>query len=609
MNLDKRSYLAIVVFSIVYFGYNYYLQTKYPHMGVPQEILNKGRENALETQASVPATSSNSDSPGLTESQQAQQAQMNADSDLADSSSIQASEQTKVIRLPQSELTFENDVASFTLDQDTGGFSSIYLKNYTVSLENIAQVNLVNEALIIQPLTNNEPSPAQSFNAARQGNTVTFERLSGDFKVTHSYTFSESGYGVDFSASFENISSEPRNLKANLLLSDSMPDIKSDGGFLPGIPTGRPALVSSVDDTSNHHDAISYCEDEEEKGAIESSQASNIYVLGLDRHYFVKAFVADGQKFSYALSKTERSANQSCLYNATLGQDFGRVSPGATVNINLKTFFGPKDLSVLKAFDKKLVDTVNLGWFGFISEPLLIGIKWFYGLTGNYGVAIILLTIVIKILFYPLTKSAAIAMHKNKKLQPEMQKLREKYKKDPRKQQQELMAFMSKHQINPMKGCLPMLPQMPVFFALYRILSTAIELRQAPFMGWIVDLSAADPYYVTPLLWGGTMFIQQKLTPTPGMDKNQQKIMGMMPAIFSIMMITVPSGMVLYMLANTVVSIGQQKWLNTKLELEDAATHSSAKIEPTESELKTVGSKKLKGKKSKGGEKPSTAKA
>ena len=134
------------------------------------------------------------------------------------------------------------------------------------------------------------------------------------------------------------------------------------------------------------------------------------------------------------------------------------------------------------------------------------------------------------------------------------------------------MQFMAKHQINPVKGCLPMLPQMPVFFALYRVLSTAIELRHAPFVWWIQDLSAADPLYITPLVWGGTMFIQQKLTPTPGMDKAQQRMMMLLPAIFSIMMITLPSGMVLYMLANTVVSIGQQKWLNIKLEAKDSKT-------------------------------------
>lgn len=188
-----------------------------------------------------------------------------------------------------------------------------------------------------------------------------------------------------------------------------------------------------------------------------------------------------------------------------------------------------------------------------------------FDLVSNWGVAIILFTILLKLLFYPLTRAAAVSMHKMKKLQPEMTKLREKYQDDPRMQQQELMRFMSQNKVNPMKGCLPILPQIPVFFAFYRVLSTSLDLRHAPFFGWIQDLSASDPYYVTPLLMGLAMFLQQKLTPTAGMEKAQERVMMMLPLIFTLMMLTLPSGMVLYMLTNTVVSILQQQWLNHKL--------------------------------------------
>ena len=151
------------------------------------------------------------------------------------------------------------------------------------------------------------------------------------------------------------------------------------------------------------------------------------------------------------------------------------------------------------------------------------------------------------------------------KLQPEMNKLREKFKDDPQRQQRELMAFMSQNKVNPFKGCLPILPQIPVFIAFYNVLSQSIELRHAPFYGWLQDLAARDPYYVTPLLLGVLMFIQQKLTPNPGMDKNQERIMLMMPIIFTFMMLSLPAGMVLYMMTNTIVSILQQQWLNRKL--------------------------------------------
>ena len=128
------------------------------------------------------------------------------------------------------------------------------------------------------------------------------------------------------------------------------------------------------------------------------------------------------------------------------------------------------------------------------------------------------------------------------------------------------MAFMSKNKVNPAKGCLPILPQIPVFIAFYNVLSQAIELRQAPFIGWITDLSIADPYYISPLLLGVGMFVQQKLTPNPGMDKTQARVMMMMPLIFTVMMLSMPAGMVIYMLTNTIISIGQQQWLNRKLD-------------------------------------------
>jgi len=183
--------------------------------------------------------------------------------------------------------------------------------------------------------------------------------------------------------------------------------------------------------------------------------------------------------------------------------------------------------------------------------------------------AIIIVTLILKMAFYPLTRAAAISTKRMQKLQPEMNALKERLKDDPARQQRELMAFMSKNKVNPFKGCLPILPQVPVFIAFYNVLSQAIELRHAPFYGWLTDLSSKDPYYITPILLGIGMFLQQKLTPNPGMDKNQEKIMLFMPIIFSLMMLSLPAGMVLYMITNTLVSIAQQQWLNRRLTVKD----------------------------------------
>jgi YidC/Oxa1 family membrane protein insertase len=218
----------------------------------------------------------------------------------------------------------------------------------------------------------------------------------------------------------------------------------------------------------------------------------------------------------------------------------------------------------MEAFAPELVASIDLGWFGFLAKPLFRVTQKAEQLTGNWGVAIILVTLLLKTLFFPLNRQASISMKKMNQLKPDMDRIREKFKDDKAAQQQEIMKFMTANKINPMKGCLPILPQIPVFFAFYRILSTSIELRHAPLMGWIQDLSSADPYYITPVLLGVAQFIQQKLTPTAGMDKAQERMMMMLPLVFTVMMLSLPSGMVLYMLVNTIVSIGQQKWLNRR---------------------------------------------
>jgi len=236
-------------------------------------------------------------------------------------------------------------------------------------------------------------------------------------------------------------------------------------------------------------------------------------------------------------------------------------------------YLGPRDLSSLKKVQKKLDRAVNFGWTDIIARPLLYTLRFFNQYINNYGVSIILLTILIKILFWPLTHKSYKSMKEMQKLQPRMAKLREKYKDNKEQLNKEMMGLYKTYKVNPMGGCLPMLIQIPVFFALFRILGAAIELRHAPFALWITDLSAPDrlfnfpfkiPFMSPPsgipvltLLMGASMFLQQKMTPTPG-DPTQAKIMMLLPIIFTFMFINFPSGLVLYWLVNNILSIGQQ---------------------------------------------------
>lgn len=228
-------------------------------------------------------------------------------------------------------------------------------------------------------------------------------------------------------------------------------------------------------------------------------------------------------------------------------------------------YAGPKEFDRLKALGHGLEHIVDFGFFSILARPLFWILKFFYGLVHNYGIAIIILTAIVRIPFIPLVNKGQKSMKKLQDIQPRMAEIREKYKKDPQKMQQELMELYKKHKVNPMGGCLPIVLQIPVFFALYKVLLIAIELRGAPFALWIDDLSLKDPYYVLPIIMGVTMVIQQKMTPST-MDPRQQKIMMLMPVFFTFLFLNFPSGLVLYWLANNVLSIAQQFYVNQKAE-------------------------------------------
>jgi YidC/Oxa1 family membrane protein insertase len=224
-------------------------------------------------------------------------------------------------------------------------------------------------------------------------------------------------------------------------------------------------------------------------------------------------------------------------------------------------YLGPKDLDILKAFGYELDRALDFGWFDVVAKPMLQAMKFFYQYTGNYGMAIIILTVIIKILFWWPTHISYKSMKEMKKIQPEMAKLREKFKDDKEKLNKEMMELYRRYKVNPMSGCLPMVIQIPIFFALYKVLLYSIEIRHAPFYWWIQDLSVQDPYYISPILMGASMFVQQWMTPTTG-DPTQAKMMLIMPVVFTFMFLTFPTGLVIYWLFNNLLSIGQQIYIN-----------------------------------------------
>jgi YidC/Oxa1 family membrane protein insertase len=240
------------------------------------------------------------------------------------------------------------------------------------------------------------------------------------------------------------------------------------------------------------------------------------------------------------------------------------VKPGPH---DFRMYVGPKSIDGLKAVRPPLNGLVQFGWRGFIAEPLFYGLLWMYHFVPNYGWAIVLITIGINMVMFPLKVKSMRAMQKMQKVAPEIKSIQEKYKKysmrDPRKAEmnKEVMAVYSREGINPLGSCWPMLIQMPIWMGLYAMLAYTIELRHAPWLGWVHDLSARDPYYILPIIVAGTMYLVQKMTPTPGMDPAQAKMMGLMPLMMGGMFAWSPSGLQLYILASNMVAIAQQWYL------------------------------------------------
>ena len=236
------------------------------------------------------------------------------------------------------------------------------------------------------------------------------------------------------------------------------------------------------------------------------------------------------------------------------------LEPGKMVTSQFKLYLGPKRVSEMEKFGSKLETSLDLT-LDLLAQPMLALMRWFYSFTGNYGVSIILLTIVVRVVLFPLTYRGMLNIKRMQKLQPRMVALREKFKNDKERLNKEMMAMYRKHKMNPLGGCLPIALQIPIFFALYSALLGAIELRHEPFMWWITDLSALDGLYVTPLLMGGSMVLQQRMTPT-AMDPTQARIMMWMPVVFTFFMMGFPSGLTLYWLTSNTLSILQQAIIN-----------------------------------------------
>ncbi len=286
--------------------------------------------------------------------------------------------------------------------------------------------------------------------------------------------------------------------------------------------------------------------------------------IGMTGRYFMAALVpSQGEEQSFTFKHTKRGDD---FFTALVQAEPKLLTSGASLERSLRLYVGPRQISELKKENIDLDSAVNYGWFDFIARPLYSMIMWFQSHVGNMGAAIILSTIVLKILLLPLANKSYRSMAKMKLIQPEMEKMKERYTDNREQMGMAMMELYKKHKVNPMSGCWPMLVQIPIFFAFYKTILISFEFRHAVFIeGWVNDLSAQDPFFILPVLMGLSMYVQQKLSPAMG-DPTQQKVMRMLPIIFTVMFLFFPAALVLYWLVNNVLSILQQYILMRSME-------------------------------------------
>lgn len=313
--------------------------------------------------------------------------------------------------------------------------------------------------------------------------------------------------------------------------------------------------------------AYSSSETNYKKYSFDEMKSSNLSIntkagwVAVLQHYFVSAWIPN-QDADNQLYTTTNNGMGFIGYRGPVTA----IQAGETKTINSSLWTGPKLQEQMGEVANHLDLTVDYGWAWFIAKPLFKLLTLIQSLVGNWGLAIIGVTLVVKAILYPLTKAQYTSMAKMRMLQPKLQEMRERFGDDRQRMSQEMMKLYKEEKVNPLGGCLPLLIQMPIFIALYWTFMEAVELRHAPFFGWIQDLSAQDPYYILPLLMGGSMYLLQKMSPTPVADPMQQKVMNFMPVIFTVFFLWFPAGLVLYWLVSNLITIIQQQLIYRGLE-------------------------------------------
>ncbi len=467
-------------------------------------------------------------------------------------------------------VTVTTDVLNVVIDTKGGDIIQVALPQYKVTagsdqpfmlLEQTANRTYVAQSGLVgsngpDASTNGRPNysvAATSFDLGDKDSInvdLSFTDASG-VKVTKRYSFTRGSYQVGLDFIVDNSGSQAWS--ANLF-----GQIKRDGSGDPSATNnmGMQSYLGAIFSTEeNNYQKVDF-------GDIDDGnfkQRSPDGWVAMVQHYFVSAWIpAPGAEYTYSTRK------QNGNYIAGFISPSLTVQPGQQQTVSATFYAGPKDQEQLAAAQEDLRLTVDYGWLWWIASPLHTLLTWIHSLVGNWGLAIICITILVKAALFQLNAKAFKSMAKMRKFGPEMQRMKELYGDDRQKMSQEMMKLYQKEKINPLGGCLPIVAQMPIFIALYWVLMESVELRQASFL-YLTDLSLKDPFFILPILMGVSMFIQQSLNPAPP-DPMQAKIMKMLPIVFTFFFLWFPAGLTLYWVVNNVLSIAQQYIINKQIE-------------------------------------------
>jgi YidC/Oxa1 family membrane protein insertase len=515
---DPRTIFAIVLITASFMGWQYYIKTKYPDAG------------AKPTVDGTPPKTAETAPDGA------------APADVAASAPLATAARTQA---PVAEKTtaFENDTMSFEISSRGMGLRNLKLNKYTDRAGQIVQMGQAAGATLPLETRLLGREDALNFEVDKVGDRrFVGQARVGDLTVTKSVEVVPEKYLLRYHVSVKGRAAGFVGL--NTFLTEELETPQRGSLILPHLDKQEFFI-----DTVETHDRTAFPKTDLDK------EWGKVKLASIGSQYFTETIIDRSPILPDAKAFVRHGDDA-----ARVALEYHVLNPDQEMTLEYDAYVGPKSYALLRSIDPALSAVVDFGFFNWIARHIFGLLQWIQSIVGNWGLAIICLTVVVRACVLPFNIYSYKSMRAMQAIQPQLQAVRERYKDDQQTQQVETMKLMRENKVNPVGGCLPVLFQIPIFFALYQVLGHSIELYQAPFGLWIHDLSLKDPFYILPVLMGITMFLQQRTTPNATMDPTQQKVLMFMPLLFTFFMITLPSGLTLYMWVGAVFSVAQQTY-------------------------------------------------